>query len=537
MKKLLCIILSILLTASIMGVTAFAENTVTVDGVIYEFDNESQTYTVVGTDVEEQFSFVYIYDTINGYNVAKVAPHAFEGTYCTIDSFPAYLTEVGELAFQSCSIMSPVYFYAKNVTINSMAFFETFFEAPVYLGDIYSSEQKIKLKSGAFTDTSFGGRPESLVVNGYAVETDSYAFADSIYIYNLTIYGSMDFMVDSSIKYAEYMFLKGVETVPSGAFGYREYYSDTFYLENIYIDDSLKKIESDTFCHVKGALNVHIDDLANWCYNVEFQDNPLTYGGKLYLDYELVTDLVLPEGGDTVSARAFEDYIYLESLTVPSHIRKISYRSFINNNGLVDIKIDEGLETIESEGLMFFSDREISLPESLETIEFIGYLEIINMLYCYPDSAAQRYAETYNVPYTLYSMDVTSEDAVIDNENMCIMTSDNGARNVEDIINVSGYTVEATPSYSKNGVELYGTGSVVNMYNNNGELEGAYTVVVNGDLDGDAVCDVLDVAKAERMANSHESADVAQIYAANGCVPDKIDASSYQNVVNTALNM
>ncbi|MBO5065367.1 MAG: hypothetical protein J6D06_04555 [Clostridia bacterium] len=89
----------------------------------------------------------------------------------------------------------------------------------------------------------------------------------------------------------------------------------------------------------------------------------------------------------------------------------------------------------------------------------------------------------------------------------------------------------------KNGVELYGTGSVVNMYNNNGELEGAYTVVVNGDLDGDAVCDVLDVAKAERMANSHESSDVAQIYAANGCVSDKIDVSSYQNVVNTALNM
>lgn len=536
MKKVLCVILSILLIASATVVAVSAENTVTIEGVIYEFDSESQTYTVVGADVEEFYS-VYIMDAVNGYAVTKIAPNAFDGTYCFIESIPAYLTEIGELAFHGCTIMCPVYFYAENVTINSMAFFETFFESPVYLGDIYSSEQKIKLKSGAFTDTSFGGRPESLVVNGYAVENDLYAFADAIYIYNLTIYGSMDFMVDSSIKYAEYMFLKGVETVPSGAFGYSEYYNDNFYLEKIYIDSSLKRIEKDTFSHVKSELNVYIDDLANWCYNVAFQDNPLTYGGKLYLDYELVTDLVLPEGGDTVSARAFEDYMYLESLTVPSHIRKIGYRAFLNNNNLVDINIAEGLETIEEEGLMFFSDREISLPKSLETIEFIGYWEILEMLYCYPDSAAQRYAEAYDVPYTLYSMVVTSEDAVIDNENMCIMTSDNGAQNIEDIINVSGYTVEATPSYSENGVELYGTGSVVNMYNNNGELEGSYTVVVTGDLDGDAVCDVLDVAKAERVANSHESADIAQIYAANGRVSDKIDVLSYQNVVNTALNI
>lgn len=536
MKKILSLILSVILTASVTVVAVSAENTVTVEGVIYEFDSESQTYTVVGADVEEFYS-VYIMDSVNGYAVTKIAPNAFDGTNCCIESIPAYLTEIGELAFHGCTIMCPVYFYAENVTINSMAFFETFFEAPVYLGYIESSEQKIKLKSNAFTDTSFGGRPESLVVNGYVVENDAHAFADSIYIYNLTIYGSMNFMVGSSIKYAEYIFLKGVETIPSGVFGYREYYYDYFYLYNIYIDNSLKKIESDTFCHVNGEVNVHIDDLANWCYNVEFQDNPLTYGGKLYLDYELVTDIVLPEGGDTVSARAFEDYLYLESLTVPSHIRKISYRSFINNNSLVDIKIDEGLETIEENGLMYFSDREISLPKSLETIEFIGYLEIINMLYCYPDSAAQRYAETYGVPYTLYSMDVTSESAVIDNENMCIMTQENGAQSIEDIVNISGYTAEATPSYSKNGVELYGTGSVVNIYNNEGETEGTYTVVVTGDLDGDAVCDVLDVAMTERMANSHASADVAQIYAANGCVSDKIDVSSYQNVVNMALEV
>ena len=72
----------------------------------------------------------------------------------------------------------------------------------------------------------------------------------------------------------------------------------------------------------------------------DIEINEISFACSLHTTtYDLAS--VLPEGGDTVSARAFEDYIYLESLTVPSHIRKISYRSFINNNGLVDIKIDE----------------------------------------------------------------------------------------------------------------------------------------------------------------------------------------------------
>lgn len=536
MKNFLCIIISMLLIISTMGVTAFAENTVTFEGVIYEFDSESQSYTVVGSDLPEDCTYIYLHETINGYNVSKVAPHAFEGTYYYIDNFPSYLTEIGEGAFMSCIFSCPVNFYGDDVTIDSCAFYEACFSDDVCFGDPTVTEQRIKINEYAFYYANFPMITNCITFYGNAVETEPDAF-ECASTNDIVVYYSMDFMVDSGIELMHYLSLKDVHTIPEGAFGFHDYYYENSYLENIYIDGALSKIEENTFCETQGNVNVYIDDLANWCYNVEFLDNPLTYGGKLYVNNQLLTDLVLPEGGDTVSARAFEDYMYLESLTVPSHIRKISYRSFLNNYNLIDINIAEGLETIEEEGLMFFSDREISLPKSLETIEFIGYWESILMLYCYPDSAAQRYAEENNVPYTLYSMDVKSEDAVIDNENMCIMTSDNGAQDIEEIINVSGYTVKATPSYSANGVELYGTGSVVDIYNNNGEIEGTYTVVVTGDLDGDAVCDVLDVAKAERVANAHETADIAQIYAANGCVSEKIDVSSYQSVVNTALNV
>ena len=63
-----------------------------------------------------------------------------------------------------------------------------------------------------------------------------------------------------------------------------------------------------------------------------------------------------------------------------------------------------------------------------------------------------------------------------------------------------------------------------------------FTVVVEGDTNGDGVCDVLDATETELGTNGHKSFDRLQCYAANGFVSEEIDVSSYQNVVNTALN-
>jgi hypothetical protein len=55
-------------------------------------------------------------------------------------------------------------------------------------------------------------------------------------------------------------------------------------------------------------------------------------------------------------------------------------------------------------------------------------------------------------------------------------------------------------------------------------------------LNGDSVCDVLDVASAELCKSNNKIPSANECYAANGNASETIDINSLQNVVNTALN-
>lgn len=106
---------------------------------------------------------------------------------------------------------------------------------------------------------------------------------------------------------------------------------------------------------------------------------------------------------------------------------------------------------------------------------------------------------------------------------------------ITDLISTSGSTtMSAKPSYTVKSLNLYGTGSSVAIYNNSEHIY-YMTIIVNGDLNGDSVCDVLDVAQTEKYSNNKGTATTNEIYAANGSVSDTIDAQTYQQVVNKAL--
>ena len=79
-----------------------------------------------------------------------------------------------------------------------------------------------------------------------------------------------------------------------------------------------------------------------------------------------------------------------------------------------------------------------------------------------------------------------------------------------------------------------GTGALVDI-KKDGLVHSQFTLVVNGDTNGDSVCDVLDCYDVERAANSNTELSGAYAMAADSNSDDMVDITDYQAVVNKAL--
>ena len=120
--------------------------------------------------------------------------------------------------------------------------------------------------------------------------------------------------------------------------------------------------------------------------------------------------------------------------------------------------------------------------------------------------------------------------SIIDYENKLIFSNTYGAKEFKRLVT---YLAPAKLTSAPNNYGYFGTGTSIELTND--AVADDYTVIVNGDLNGDGVCDALDVAYAALVSSGHKTATEEEIYAANGCVSDELDVNSYQNVVNICL--
>lgn len=109
-------------------------------------------------------------------------------------------------------------------------------------------------------------------------------------------------------------------------------FQDCVNLESITIPSSLKSIATNAFMGCTALKSVYIDDLLSWC-GVNFKDhgsNPLSSGADLYVGGQLVTDLVIPEGLDTIAPLAFTGCASIRSVTLPKGMTEIQAFTFSN---------------------------------------------------------------------------------------------------------------------------------------------------------------------------------------------------------------
>ena len=113
--------------------------------------------------------------------------------------------------------------------------------------------------------------------------------------------------------------------------GYEAFYYCSS-LTSITIPNSVTSIESGAFEKCTSLERVNISDLKSWC-NISFGGsyaNPLYYAGNLYLNGELVTNLVIPNTVSEIKDDAFAYCTSLISVTIPNSVTSIGSSAFYN---------------------------------------------------------------------------------------------------------------------------------------------------------------------------------------------------------------
>ncbi len=94
--------------------------------------------------------------------------------------------------------------------------------------------------------------------------------------------------------------------------------------------NGVTRIGFEAFYNCTSIKSVHINDIASWC-NIKFAThdaNPLSSGANLYINGELVTDLVIPDTVTEIKAYAFYNCKSLISITIPDSVTSIGDRAF-----------------------------------------------------------------------------------------------------------------------------------------------------------------------------------------------------------------
>ena len=189
-------------------------------------------------------------------------------------------------------------------------------------------------------------------------------------------------------------------------------------LTKVTMGEGIKKIDVDAFHNCTALEEVQISDLYKWC-NISFSNsysNPVSYAHKLYLDGELITDLVIPKGVWTVRAYSFEYCYYLESVVIPDDVEKIEYGAFSCCKELKSVEMTDSVKTIGSYAFYFCTKLQ-SVPnlDGVKTIDTYAFSQCESI-------------ETLNIPKGIENI---GEYAFVDCISLRELTVENGDQMID----------------------------------------------------------------------------------------------------------
>lgn len=278
MKKAISIILSIILIFGILPCGLITANALAYDEYLtYKIENGQVTITDCLTSAEGE---IVIPETIENLPVTKIGEAFYGCDKLTSVVIPDTVTSIAFRAFYGCTAL-----------------------------------EKITLP---FIGATFGG-------------TQNPHFG---YIFGAENHNKNEDYVPQSIKD---IVITRTETI-----GFCAFY-ECKSIESITLPVTLKTVGQAAFEYCSELNAVYISDLTAWC-GVDFgleNSNPLYKAENLYLNGELITDLVIPSGIKKIEEYVFYNCKSLKTVTVPPSVNDIRYGAFGDCTSIEKVMISD----------------------------------------------------------------------------------------------------------------------------------------------------------------------------------------------------
>ncbi len=465
----------------------------------------------------------------------------------TVQKIPAYLCYVSDSA--SKPLVKSVVIGKGVTSIGAYAFAEC-----VNLESIVWNARAVN----NFTKTS-----DVLYNSGTSGEGVSITFGDSV----KKIPAYLCYASNSSYKPLVTSVTVGVGVTNIGDYAFHSCAN----LKEFSMPDSIKVVGNYAF---QGCVNLSV---------VTFSKNLETIGNYAFCNCTRLKSVVIPDSVTTIGNGAFSYcYYYFKEVTIPSGVTSIGAEAFANcthlqkvtwnaesiadftstsqvfrkagtvGNG-IDLVLGDNVKKIPayltyvtntSDSAVIKSVTVGNRVSSIGKYAFYNCSSISDVYYNGLESCWNKISVgTYNTKLTSAARRYASEDviqgtddAIVDYDNMVIRTSLQNSEDIFEFFELSENAEVITASSHKyNDAEVYGTGTVISLYED-GSLVGSFTLVVGGDTNGDSVCDVLDAAQVARVSSGKDELDGAYALAADSDENDVIDVDDYQIIVNKAVS-
>ena len=119
-------------------------------------------------------------------------------------------------------------------------------------------------------------------------------------------------------------------------------------ITSVTIPDSVTSIGQNAFLGCDKLQNIYITDIAAWC-EIPYLSNLMSYGSSnknLYINNELITTLIIPNGVTVISDSVFRNCSGLTSVTIPNSVKIIRLHTFDGCTGLTSIIIPNSVTHI-----------------------------------------------------------------------------------------------------------------------------------------------------------------------------------------------